>query len=219
MIHTLCVTHVLPAKHYPVDLEYRYRPGVGSYVFPRVRPTEDTAYTYYDGFGMIAHNGYLFKLENPDKFQRFHNALATYKDGSSPENFRVWSKTARDLLSYRFGVDEDDVWEDHVEYADNQLILIQKIEGDTYLQSHSASASKETYIKRESPWDSLPDILYVSLTMPALRCIQRFFRKHAPCLLAQRKFAAFLIYGNRQTDTLQRVDDDVLKIIMNLAGP
>ena len=55
--------------------------------------------------------------------------------------------------------------------------------------------------------------------MAALRCIQRFFRKHVPRLLAQRKFAAFLIYGNRQTGTLQRVDDDVLKIIMKLAVP
>ena len=51
--------------------------------------------------------------------------------------------------------------------------------------------------------------------MPALRCIQRFFKR----TLARRKFASFLIYGSRQTDTLQRVDEDVLKIIMKLAGP
>ena len=215
MIHTLCVGYVRPASWCPGDLDYRYRPGFGSYVSPRVRSTEDTAYTYYDGLGMIAHNGYLFKLENPYKFHHAHSAQTTYEDDSSSENFTVWSRTARRFLK-TYSTSEDDMWEDLVDYIDNKLVLTSGVERTTTFRMHWASASKATKIG--TLWDGKPKIVYVSLTMAALRCIQRFLRPRLARLLARSKFVAFLIYGSRQTGTLQRVDADVLKVIMKLAA-
>ena len=137
---------------------------------------------------MIAHAGSLFKLLDPAIFHKQHRVYSTY----TAESIYGYSKVC--FLEWKKDFPPD-------------LILSQT--GRSCGEEHCASAVKSNGIGYT--W------IFAPVTMPALRRIQRFFRQVAT-RLAQRKFTAFLIYGSRLTDTLQRVDGEVLNIIMKLAG-
>ena len=194
MIHTLTVLPDTPPDRDPYhDIRSRYHDDSDD---PDGDDSDDSPYTYYDGLGMIAHAGTLFILVDPDRFHELHKASSTYYDISLSKVHNVW----------------DGCREDNIEF-------IQIDSPSDYTMFHHACASEETTCW--SPSVRCKRLTHNPLTMPALQCIQGFIlqRLHVLRLAAQRKFTAFLIYGSRQTDTLQRVDDDVLKIIMKLAGP